>query len=609
MLPYQNKELPLSERLDDLLDRMTLAEKIGQMTQVEKNSVKTGAITEMGISSILSGGGGYPEPNTPKNWRKMVDGFQEEALQSRLGIPMIYGVDAVHGHNNVVGATIFPHNIGLGATDDPDLVTKIAEATAVELKATGVRWNFAPAVSYPLDIRWGRSYEGYSQNPEEIRQMSTAYVKGLLGSDMETSVLPSVKHFIADGAASWGTSTRIPTGDLALIESDPTLANAKVGEWMMHYLKLGAWKIDQGVSNIDEETLRRDHLPPYLSAMAAGAKNIMVSYSSWGGFKMHAHKYLLTDVLKDECGFDGFLVTDWEAIDQIDPDFYTSVVESINAGIDMVMVPFDYMRFITMLNDAVQKGAVLIARVDDAVRRILQVKLEMGLFEEPYCDTPLEMVGHADHRKLAREAVRKSLTLLKNEAALPVSKDEERILVAGAAADDIGFQCGGWTIDWMGRPGAITSGTTILEGIKEQVGETAVSYSAKGEFDERAPVAIVALAEDPYAEGMGDREDLHLSADHIALLERVRSQCDKMVVILMSGRPLIITDQLPLMDAFVAAWLPGTEGNGVTDVLFGDYPFSGKLKYCWPISMEQIPLSAMNGSAPLFAPGAEILTT
>ncbi|MEM7331770.1 MAG: glycoside hydrolase family 3 N-terminal domain-containing protein [Chloroflexota bacterium] len=608
MLPYQNKSLPISERLDDLIGRMTLAEKIGQMTQVEKNSIKSGAITEMGIGSILSGGGGYPDPNTPENWRKMVEGFQKEALEARLGIPMIYGVDAVHGHNNVVGATIFPHNIGLGASDEPDLVQRIAEATAVELKATGVRWNFAPAVSYPLDIRWGRSYEGFSQNTEDITKMSTAYVKGLLGEHMESSILPSVKHFIADGAATWGTSKRIPSDDLELLEKDPTLANAKVGEWMIHYLKLGAWKIDQGVSDIDEETLRRDHLPPYLSAMAAGAKNIMVSYSSWGGLKMHAQRYLLTEVLKGELGFDGFLVTDWEAIDQINPDFYTSVVASINAGIDMVMVPYDYLRFISMMGEAVKKGDVPEERIDDAARRILKVKFEMGLFEQPYCDTPLEMVGHADHRQIAREAVRKTLTLLKNEEALPISKNAERVLVAGVAADDIGFQCGGWTIDWMGRPGAITPGTTILDGIKAQVGETAVRYSLKGDFDERAPVAVVVLAEDPYAEGMGDRSDLHLSADHVALLEKVRPQCDKMIVILMSGRPLIITDQLPIMDAFLAAWLPGTEGDGVTDVLFGDHPFVGKLKYIWPKSMAQIPISAMNGAAPLFAPGDEILT-
>lgn len=607
MLPYQNHALPTAERLTDLMSRMTLAEKIGQMTQVEKNSVQSGDVTEMGLGSILSGGGGYPQPNTPENWLEMVNGFQEEALASRLGIPMIYGVDAVHGHNNVVGATIFPHNIGLGATDDPDLVQRIAEATAVELKATGVRWNFAPAVSYPLDIRWGRTYEGYSQNPTDITRMSTAYVEGLLGKSMEESILPSVKHFIADGAAEWGTSTRIPSGDMDLIENDPTLANAKVGAWMMHYLQLGAWQIDQGVSLIDEATLRRDHLPPYLSAIEAGAKNIMVSYSSWDGLKMHAQRYLLTDLLKNECGFDGFLVSDWEAIDQIDLDYDTAVIQSINAGMDMIMVPFNGLRFVQSLTKAVLNGDVPISRINDAVRRILKVKFEMGLFERPFCDTPLETVGSQPHRLVAREAVRKSMVLLKNSGVLPLNKNIDTLLVAGVAADDIGFQCGGWTIEWMGRPGDITPGTTILDGINEQVEEgTAVQYSPTGEFTERAAVGLVVLAEDPYAEGMGDRADLSLTDDHIALLEKVRPHCDQMIVVLMSGRPLIITDQLPMMDAFVAAWLPGTEGNGISDVLFGDYPFCGKLKYSWPKSMAQIPLSAMNGSAPLFAPGDEL---
>lgn len=607
MLPYQDKSLPVSERVDDLLGRMTLTEKFGQMTQVEKNSIKEGDITEFTIGSILSGGGGYPTPNTPENWLKMVNGFQKEALQSRLGIPMIYGVDAVHGHNNVVGATIFPHNIGLGAADDPDIVTEIGSATAVELKATGIRWNFAPAVSFPLDIRWGRSYEGFSQNTEDITKNAVAYVKGLLGDDPTNSILPSVKHFIADGAASWGTSKRIPDGDWELLQNDPTLANAKVGEWMINYLQLGAWKIDQGVSDIDEATLRREHLPPYISAMEAGAKNIMVSYSSWGGEKMHAQKYLLTDVLKGELGFDGFLVSDWEAVDQIDTDFYTSVVKSINAGLDMNMVPYDYMKYIEALTKAVNSGDISIERIDDAVRRILKVKFELGLFENPYCDTPLEMVGCAEHRALARKAVRKTLILLKNDGGLPLSKSADRLLVAGQPANDIGYQCGGWTIDWMGKPGPITPGTTILDGICEQVGaNTAVTFSPTGEFEERAEVALVVLAEEPYAEGMGDRHDLTLNEEQVALLERVRPQCDKMVVVLFSGRPVILTDQLPMMDAFVAAWLPGTEGNGVTDVLFGDYPFVGKLKYTWPKTMAQIPLPTMKGD-PLFCPGDEIL--
>lgn len=584
--PYRNMTLSIEKRIDDLLGRMTLLEKIGQMTQVEKNSVETSDIARLGIGSILSGGGGNPDPNTPQNWHNMVKGFIDASLESRLGIPLMYGSDAVHGHNNVRGATIFPHNIGLGATRDADLVRRIAQATAKEMAATQVRWNFAPAVSHPRDIRWGRSYEGYAQDAEIITELGRAYVEGLV----ELGALPSVKHFVADGGTSWGSSTRISAENMALLENDPTLANAKVGDWMFHYLQLGAWKLDQGVSDIDEATLRREHLPPYVVAIAAGAKNIMVSYSTWGGVKMHAQRYLLTDVLKGELGFAGFLVTDWEGIDQIDSDFYTSVVASINAGVDMNMVPFKYHRFITTLARAVECGDVPLARIDDAVRRILRVKLEMGLFEQPYCDTSLDVIGCAEHRELAREAVQKSAVLLKNDGGLlPLSADTEHILVAGEAAHNIGYQCGGWTVEWMGKPGAITHGTTILEGMRA-ISSAEIVYDPQGSFEQTAPVGLVVLAEEPYAEGMGDRADLGLSADQIGLIERMRDKVEHLIVILLSGRPLIITDQLPLIDAFIAAFLPGSEGDGLSDLLFGQAPFTGKLSFAWPKSMAQIPL-------------------
>ncbi|MFK7803060.1 MAG: glycoside hydrolase family 3 protein [Anaerolineae bacterium] len=607
MTPTQTKPLDstVEARVDELLAKMTLAEKIGQMTQVEKNSIKKGDIAKLGIGSILSGGGGNPVPNNPENWRDMVNGFIEESLESRLGIPLIYGSDCVHGHNNCTDTTIFPHNIGLGAAGDADLVERIAAATAEEMKATGVRWNFAPAVSLPIDVRWGRSYEGFSQEPALITELSSAYVRGLIGGDMKTGVLPSVKHFVGDGAATWGSSTRISAEEWEMIESDPTLANAKVGSHMMDLLKIGAWQIDQGVSDIDEATLREMHLPPYAAAIAEGAMNIMVSYSSWDGIKMTAQKYLLTDVLKGEMGFNGFLVTDWEAIDQIDPDFYTAVVACINAGIDMNMVPFKYENFIETLTKAVNVGDVPQSRIDDAVRRILRVKVMMGVFENPICDTPLSVVGCDEHRALGREAVRRSMTCLKNDSVLPFAKDSSGIAIAGQHANDVGMQCGGWTIEWMGGAGAITKGTTILEGIQEAAGDTAeIMYDADGNFGNvKVETAFVVVGEEPYAEGMGDRTDLHLPKEQVEMIRRVRQNCDKLVVMVLSGRPVVISEWADEVDGLIAGWLPGTEGDGVADVLFGDYDFEGQLRYTWPRSMDQIPLGSDDGQEPQFVPG------
>jgi beta-glucosidase len=570
--------------VEDLLARMTLAEKIGQMTQVENRSITPAEVTRHAIGSVLSGGGGNPDPNTPENWAAMVRGYQEAALKTRLGIPLLYGVDAVHGHNNVRGAVIFPHNIGLGASRDPALVERIGQITATEALATGIHWVFAPAVSVPQDIRWGRTFEGFSEDTNLVARLGVAQLHGLQNRDgwadlrHRRAVLASVKHFVGDGGTTWGSNTT------------------------------NSWIIDQGATEVDEPTLRAVHLPPYIAAIEAGAKNIMISHSSWGGLRMHAHKYLLTDVLKGELGFSGFLVSDWGSIDAIAPDYYAAVVTSINAGVDMVMVPYHGERFIACLNRAVENGDVPMARIEDAARRILTVKSELGLFERPFGDDSLlPLVGSPAHRAVARGAARKSLVLLTNDdGTLPLSKDPPLILVAGLAADDIGLQCGGWTIEWQGEAGDVTPGTTLLNAIKNAVSEnTTVRYDAQGEFDEVdavADVGIVVLSEEPYAEGEGDREDLSLSDADVILLARVRPCCRKLVVILISGRPFIVTKHLPQWDAFVAAWLPGTEGQGVADVLFGDYPFTGKLPYTWPRSMDQIPLSALvrEGGKPLF---------
>ncbi len=576
---YRDPDAPIEERVEDLLSRMTLEEKIGQITLVENNSINDSDIIDMGIGALLSGGGGYPEPNTPQSWSEMVHQYQEYALQTRLGIPIIYSVDAVHGHNNMVGAVIFPHNIGLGAAGDTELMRRIGQVTARETAATGIFGNYGPAVSVPQDIRWGRTYEGYSENTELVSELAVAYLQGLQGDDLTapTTIIGTAKHFIGDGGTAWGTSTN-PGFD-------------------------GVFQIDQGVTEVDEDTLRAVHLPPYIAAIENGARSIMISYSSWGGMRMHAQQYLITDVLKDELGFDGFVVSDWAAIDQINPNsYYDSVVTSTNAGIDMNMVPYNYQEFILALTQAVEAGDVSEDRINDAVRRILRVKFELGLFEHPFADESLlAEVGSAEHRAVAREAVSRSMVLLKNDNdALPISEDPALILVGGQGGNNIGIQLGGWSIEWQGDVGDITPGTTILEAIQNIVPEdTEIYYDRYGRFrgapdDVQADIGIAVVGELPYAEGLGDSNDLTLSSADINLIEKMRERCDRLIVILISGRPMIITEQLDLADAFVAAWLPGTEGQGVADVLFGYQPFTGRLSFTWPRSMEQLPFDFDN---------------
>ncbi|MDJ0955071.1 MAG: glycoside hydrolase family 3 N-terminal domain-containing protein [Acidimicrobiia bacterium] len=584
--PYMDPALPTEDRVEDLLSRMTLADKIGQMTQVEKNSLLPMDLAYLGIGSVLSGGGGSPAENTPEAWAAMVDGFQEHALQGRLGIPLIYGVDAVHGHNNVKGATIFPHNVGLGAANDPELMRRIGEVTAEEVAATGIDWNFAPTVAVTQDIRWGRTYESYGEDADLVASLAVAYMSGLQGEDLadDTTVLATPKHFVGDGGTTWGSATT------------------------------GGQLIDQGVTEVDEETLRAVHLPPYVAAIDNGAESVMVSYSSWNDTRMHAESYLLTDVLKEELGFGGLVLSDWGAIDQISDDYYEAVVTAINAGIDMNMVPYQYRRFISVLWQAVENGDVAIERIDDAVRRILTVKFELGLFEAPFSDPSLlASVGSAEHREVAREAVARSVVLLKNDGGLlPISDDIETIFVGGQAADDVGIQSGGWTIEWQGKPGSITPGTTILEGIEASVSdEVTVYYDRFGNLGRldvpglEPDLCIAVVGERPYAEWEGDSADLALASRDYPVLENLAAGCDKVAVVLISGRPLIVTDMIDGWDALVAAWLPGSEGRGVADVLFGIKPFVGKLPFTWPSSIEQVPLGALmtGGEEPLFPYG------
>jgi beta-glucosidase len=581
---YLNPDLPAADRAADLLNRMSLAEKIGQMTLIEKGSITPDAVYEYFIGGVLSGGGGTPRENTTAAWAAMVDDYQAAALDTPLGIPIIYGVDAVHGHNNLKGAVIFPHNIGLGATRDPDLVREIARVTALEMAATNIFWNYAPVLAVGQDIRWGRTYEVFSENTELVTALSVAYLEGLQGTDLSArvTVLGTPKHYVGDGGTLWGTSLR------------------------------SGWQIDQGDLQVDEATLREVHLAPYQDAIEAGALSIMASYSSWNGTKLHAHKYLLTDVLKGELGFEGFVVSDWEAINQIGPNFYESVVTAINAGIDMNMVPYNYKLFIDAMTMAVENGDIPQERIDDAVRRILTVKFALGLFERPLSDPALfDVVGSEAHRAIAREAVAKSAVLLKDDNnVLPLSKDTPLIFLAGEGADDIGLQCGGWTITWQGSRGAITPGTTLKEAF-EAAFEGQLQYNRFGKYenvlDENgdpavADVGIVVIGEAPYAEGEGDTNDLTLSQVELDLIARVKEQSERVVVLIMAGRPLVITEALDLGDAWVAIWLPGTEGAGVTDVLFGEMPFSGKTPFTWPASMDQLPLGS-TPTEPLFPYG------
>ncbi|MGC1375118.1 MAG: glycoside hydrolase family 3 N-terminal domain-containing protein, partial [Anaerolineales bacterium] len=576
---FHQASLPIEQRVDALLAQMTLAEKIGQMTQVENNSIKPDDVTAYFIGSVLTGGGSISARNLPADWYALTDGYQQAALSTRLGIPLLYGIDSVHGDAHVYGAIVFPHNIGLGATRDAALVEQIGRITAQEMSATGVRWNFAPVIAVPQDIRWGRTYEGYSENTDLVTQLGVAYIKGMQDVSGQpalsdpTTVLATPKHFIGDGGTAFGTSRQT------------------------NYL------LDQGDTQMDEAALRALFLPPYKAAVDAGARSIMVSFSSWNGTKMHAQKHLLTDVLKGELGFSGFLVSDWQGIDQIGPDYYTSVVTAINAGVDMAMVPYDYKRFITTLTQAVTKGDVPMARIDDAARRILRVKFEMGLFEHPTADKNLLAgIGSDANRQAARQAVRESLVLLKNQAqTLPLAKDTAVIFVAGQGANDMGIQSGGWTIEWQGKTGPVIPGATILDGIKQTVSaNTRVEFNRFGKFDSLkdakgkalvADVGIAVVSETPYAEGVGDRQDLSLSSADQSMIDQLKQQSKKLVVIVVSGRPLVLTGQLPKMDALVAAWLPGTAGEGVADVLFGDADFTGKLPYTWPRWNSQLPFN------------------
>jgi beta-glucosidase len=565
-------------RVDALLSQMTLEEKVGQMVQADMLAIKDkNDVTKYFLGSVLSGGSSDPADNRPETWLQAVNDYKSRALETRLKIPLLYGIDAVHGHNNILGAVIFPHHVGMGATHDPELIQAAEHVTALEVAGTGIQWAFDPCLAVSEDIRWGRSFESFGESPKLVAKLGAAAILGLQGNTLSSnSVLACAKHFAGDGGTENGTN--------------------------------------EGNVVCDEATFRKLYLPPYEAAIKAGARSIMVSFSSWNGVKMHANKYLLTEVLKGEMGYQGFLVSDWAAINQINPDYKKDIETSVNAGLDMAMIPYgagetnNYIDFITDLKDLVNSGAVPISRVDDAVRRILRVKFDMGLFDTPQTETDpalTKAIGSDAHRQIARQCVRESVVLLKNSGhTLPLSKDIKHLAVVGNAADDLGIQCGGWTIDWQGKTGNVTpGGTTLLAAIKKTVGaNTQVTFSTNADHLSDADAIIVVIGELPYAEGEGDRTDVRLSAADSALVAAAKGAGVPVITILYSGRPMLLDSVLDQSDALVAAWLPGTEGGGIADVLFGDARFTGKLPRIWPKNSEQYSSLAVPGK-PLFREG------
>ncbi|MFI1934771.1 glycoside hydrolase family 3 N-terminal domain-containing protein [Streptomyces sp. NPDC020330] len=578
-LPYQNPELPVRQRVADLLGRMSPAEKAGQMTQAERGALRApGDIAAYGLGSLLSGGGSAPTPNTPAAWARMTDAYQLRTRATRLQIPLIYGVDAVHGHNNVVGATIMPHNIGIGAGRDPESAERTGAITAKEVRATGVPWNFAPCVCVTRDERWGRSYEAFGEDPALVEAMQTV-IQGMQGSpsgkDLHRAdkVLGSAKHFVGDGGTAYGSSTT------------------------------GSYTVDQGVTEVTREELEAVHLSPFEESVKRGIGTVMPSYSSLdvlgdgkGPVKMHANAEMINGVLKDRMGFEGFVVSDWQAIDQLPGDYASDVVTAVNAGLDMIMVPTAYQDFTETLKGAVVAGRVPEARIDDAVTRILTQKFRLGLFEKPYADTThLDMVGSAEHRAVAREAVAKSQVLLKNDGAVLPIGPGQKVYVAGSNADDIGNQTGGWTTSWQGASGQTTTGTTILEAMRRAArtpGTVTFSQDASAATD-GYDVGVVVVGETPYAEGIGDvgnGHDLELTAADRAAVDTVCAAME-CAVLIVSGRPQLIGDRLGKIDALVASWLPGSEGDGVADVLYGRRAFTGQSPVSWPKSQAQLPIN------------------
>ena len=628
--PEDQEKERIAAAVELLVSQMTTDEKIGQMTQVDMRMIDTiSDIGDLFIGSILSGGGSVPPDNSPKGWVNMINKFQKQALDTRLKIPLIYGIDAVHGHNNVVGATIFPHNLALGCSNDSDLVYRVNQATATEVAATGIHWTFAPCIAVPQDPRWGRFYEGFGDNTALVDGLTAAAIEGFedpLSKIDGRQIAGCAKHFIGDGATSFGSGTRVEG--------------------------IHTYYLDRGDAVMTEAEMREKYLPPYITAIASDVKTVMMSFNSFNGEKCHGSSYLIQDLLKGELGFEGFIISDWAGIDEIPGDYKSDIINGVNAGIDMVMVPGNlfgqehYKTFITLFKEAVAEGSIKQERLDDAVRRILTVKYEIGLFDEPYTsDQFVAEVGSEDHRALAREAVQKSTVVLKNtEAILPLSK-QDQITVVGSAANNLGMQNGGWTVEWQGYftpdfhflddndDGQISEseyltqipmvygskfdlalwsgvyagldtnsdkllssdeyamiktnlpfqpeGTSILHGLEKLGTPKQITYNPNASVLPSGQTIVAVVGEYPYAEGYGDDPALQLNAFDTLVLERAFASGNKVIVVLVSGRPLHMDAHLEQADGVVAAFWPGMAGEGVADVLYGDFNPTARLSFTW----------------------------
>lgn len=579
----------IAARAAELLARMTVDQKLGQMMQPERMSATPDDVRTHHLGSILSGAGSSPGDNRPGDWVAMNDAYWAASMDAgdgRTPIPLMFGVDAIHGNANVIGATVFPHNIGLGAANDPELMARIARATALEVLSTGVEWTFAPTLAVVQDLRWGRTYESFSEDPALVARYAPHLVAGLQGDLGEDGVIACAKHWVGDGGTTEG--------------------------------------FDQGDTAIGEDELTRTHIAPYRPALAQGVLTVMASFNSWNGDKCHAHRYLLTEVLKGRLGFDGFVISDWDGVDYVDDDYATAIARCVNAGVDMLMVSVNWRICLAHLKARVADGTIPMARIDDAVRRILTVKLRYGLFERP---RPAERrwsrqpcLGAEAHRAIAREAVRKSLVLLEHRDDVLPLRPSQRILVAGRNADNAGHQCGGFTVAWQGLDGndRLPGASSIWEGIRRVAPGATLSVDGAAADAAQHDVAVVVIGEHPYAEGMGDirsretigagsgtggkdkrlapyGETLELAALHpedLATIRRIAERGIPVVTVLVAGRPLVTNDELQASHAFVVAWLPGSEGAGVADVLFGTHDFVGTLPFSWPADTASGPATA-----------------
>lgn len=548
--------------IEQKLASMTLDEKIGQMVQAERYSIDATKIKNTNMGSVLSGGGSHPNPNTVEGWLDLTQGLNAGALSGTAELPLLYGVDAVHGHNNLKGAVLFPHNIALGATHDPDLIERIGKATAVQLKATGVTWDFAPCLAVVQDIRWGRTYESYSENTQLVSSLGAAFIKGLQAE----GIMATAKHYLGDGGTQF----------------DDTKTS---------------YMLDQGNVTMSEAQIRELFLPPYIAAIDENVLSVMISFNSIDGEKMHGSKYWITDVLKTELGFKGVVVSDWESIHQLPGSLLSQVSAAVNAGVDILMEPNAWRDVISTLKRAVENDMIPMSRIDDAVTRILTVKDELDLINPKTAE--LDMEGD---KALAREAVAKSQVLLQNKGVLPLQKNTD-ILLIGPGANNAGLQNGGWSFSWQGESTGVNfpNATTLLQAFTEVATANGGHVYTELKDASKADVVILVLAERPYAEGVGDTADLSLTGalgheGNFDAIKQAKLTKKPVVTLLLTGRPVLIEDYADQWDAIVASWWYGTESQGVTDVLYGDVPFTGTLSFSWPKTAETNMTSSMNPS-------------